>query len=96
MLRCTSAIEGGVQNVLRCNVQEIACGYRGDAHDRGWRRRGGTLSWWRDGREGGWQGEGTARKGSLEHYREWRKEAAGSGKGSNEKETVRKLGNVHV
>ena len=64
--------------------------YRGDAEDKGW-RRGGTPSWWGDGHEGGWQGDGQASKRSPEGHREREKEAD-SEKGSNEKETIRKIG----
>ena len=44
-----------------------------------------------DGREGGWPGDGKARKRSPEGSRECGKEAD-AGKGSREKETIRKIG----
>ena len=77
----------GVRIIYDNCVQEPndGSGYRGGAQNRG----GSLSSWWMDGREGGWQGDGKERKRSLKGYREWRKEAAGSRKGSSEKETIR-------
>ena len=51
------------------------------------KEEGGALSWWRAGRESGWQGEEKARKKSPEGCKEWT-EVSVPGRGSSEKEAV--------